>query len=164
MKPKISIVVAIGKNREIGNKNMIPWDLPEDRKRFKKITIGHPVIMGRKTFESILSYIKKPLPNRTNIVVTRDQQYRVDGALTAHSLEEALEIAKKYDQKEKIIGGGADLYRQALLFVDRLYLTVIDKEFEADSFFPDYSDFKNKVHEEDGKENGFSYKYIILEK
>ncbi len=164
MQPKISIVVAIGKNREIGKDNKIPWSIPEDRKRFKDITMGHPVIMGRKTFESILSYIKKPLPGRTNIVVTRDLNYHVEGAIIVHSLAEALAEAKKHDQKEIIIGGGGQLFQEALPMVDRLYLTIVDGEFAADSFFPDYSDFKKIIHEEKGEASGYIYTYTVLER
>jgi dihydrofolate reductase len=164
MNPTISIVVAIDNNLGIGKDNRIPWDMPNDRKRFKDITMGHPVIMGRKTFESILSYIKKPFPGRTNIVVTRDTNYHVEGAITAHSLDEALQIAKDHDQEEIIIGGGSDLFKQALPVVNRLYLTIVDGTFSADTFFPDYSDFTKTVHEETGEANGFKYKYVILEK
>lgn len=164
MKPIISIVVAIDNNLGIGKDNKIPWNMPDDRKRFRDITMGHPVIMGRKTFESILSYIRKPLPGRTNIVVTRDTNYYVEGAITAHSLDEALQIAKEHDKKEIIIGGGSELFKQAMPVVDRLYLTVVDGTFEADTFFPDYSNFTKKAHEEMGEANGFKYKYLILEK
>ncbi len=164
MKPRISIVVAVGENREIGKDNKLPWNIPEDRKRFQDITMGHPVIMGRKTFESILGYIKKPLPGRTNIVVTRDLHYQVEGVITVHSLEEAIEAAKKYDKNEIFIGGGGELYKQALPIVDRLYLTIVRGTFEADAFFPDYSDFKKNIHEELGMTENYIYTYKILEK
>jgi len=164
-KPHISIVVAIDKNRAIGHGNELLWHIPDDLKRFKALTLGHPIIMGRKTFESIIAYLKKPLPGRTNIVVTRDPNYAYEGVLVCHSLEEALAKAKELDQEEVHIGGGAQMYEQALPYVDRLYLTIIDAEKPADTFFPPYEkEFTKKTFEEDREHEGIKYKWVNLER
>jgi len=164
-KPHISIVVAVGKNRELGLGGKLLWYIPEDLKRFKTFTLGHPVIMGRKTFESIIAILGKPLPGRTNIVVTRDQNWSYEGALVSHSLDEALAKARELDQEEIHIGGGAELYTQALPFVDRLYLTLIDDEKEADTFFPEYEkEFTKKIAEESHEHEGLKYTWVTLER
>jgi len=165
-KPKICIVVAIGKNRELGKEEKLLWHIPDDLKRFKALTLGHPIIFGRKTFESVLGYNKgKPLPERTNIVVTRDQDYRYEGAVVAHSLEEAIEIAAKIDPDEVHIGGGAQLYEQVLPQVDKLFLTLIDDDKDADTFFPSYeNEFTQKTFEEEHEWNGLKYKWVDLER
>src|SRR3989344_3312270 len=121
-KPIVAAVVAIGRNRELGKNDKLLWHIPDDLKRFKALTLGHPVIMGRKTFESIVEYVGGPLPERTNIVVTRDSAWSYEGVIVARSLEEALEKAKKLDSEEVHIGGGAQIYEQALPYIDRLYL------------------------------------------
>lgn len=167
--PRVSIAVALGRdgknNHVIGHGNGLLWRIPDDLKRFKQLTMGHPVIMGRKTFESILASLGKPLPGRTNIVITHDQDYASEGAVVAHSLEEALEKARAMDQEEIHIGGGAQLYEQALPFVDKLYLTLIDDEKEGDTFFPPYEHiFTKKTFEEDREYNGLKYKWVDLER
>ncbi len=164
-KPHISITVAIGKNRELGMAGKLLWHIPEDLKRFKALTLGHPVVMGRKTFESIIAILGKPLPGRTNIVVTRDQNWQYEGVIVCHSLEDAIVKARELDQEEIHIGGGADLYAQALPFVDRLYLTLIDDEKEADTFFPEYEkEFTNKISEESHEHEGLKYTWVTLER
>lgn len=165
-KPRICIVVAIGKNKELGNGDKLLWHIPEDLKRFKALTKGHPLIFGRKTFESVLSYNKgKPLPERTNIVVTRDPNYSYEGALVANSLEAAIDIASKIDAEEIHIGGGSQLYAQALPLVDKLFLTRIDDAKEADTFFPPYEDqFTKETFEEEHEWNGLRYKWVNLER
>ncbi len=164
-KPRVSIVAAIGRNRELGRGNELLWHIPEDLKRFKRLTLGHPVIMGRKTFDSIVAMLKKPLPGRTNIVVTRDTDWSFDGTMAAHSLEEALQKAGEIDQEEIFIGGGANLWEQALPYVDRLYLTLIDDTKEADAFFPAYeSAFTKMIAEESHDHNGLRYRWVDLEK
>lgn len=141
------------------------WPIPEDLKRFKRLTMGHPVVMGRKTFESILSSLGKPLPGRTNIVVTRDVGYAPEGAVVTHSLEEALEKARAVDQEEIFIGGGAQIYEQALPSADRLYLTLIDDEKPGDAFFPAYEHlFTKKIAEESGEHNGLHYTWADFER
>ena len=163
--PHISIVAAIGRNREIGHGNELLWHIPEDLKRFKQLTLGHPIILGRKTFESIVTILKKPLPGRTNIVVTRDPVWNFEGVVVTHSLEEALEKARKIDQKEIFIGGGAQVWAEALPQVDRLYVTLIDDTKEGDTYFPPYEHlFTKKVFEEVHNHNGLKYSWVNLEK
>ncbi len=165
MSARISIVVAVGQNREVGNTGGLLWRIPEDLKRFKALTLGHPVIMGRKTFESIIASLGKPLPGRTNIVVTRNPTWHHAEVLTAYSLEEALTKARELDKEEIHIGGGAQLYEQALPFVDRLYLTLVDDEKPADTYFPPYEHlFTKKLSEEPRTEGGLSYTWITLER
>lgn len=163
----IAAVVAIGRNRELGKENKLIWHIPDDLKRFKKLTLGHPIIMGRKTFESIIEILGKPLPERTNIVVTRDKGWNYDGVLTASSIEEAKELAKNQVGADEIhIGGGAQIYEQALPHIDKLYLTLIDAEApDADTFFPPYERlFTNKTFEEEHEWNGLKYRWVDLER
>ncbi|MGB5260434.1 MAG: type 3 dihydrofolate reductase [Gammaproteobacteria bacterium] len=127
---KISIIVAMADNRVIGNDNRLPWHLPADLKHFKATTLGKPIIMGRKTWESI----GRPLPGRTNIVVTRDIHYPADGCVVVHSLDAALAAAAGHD--EVMVIGGAEFYRQVLPQASTLYLTLVHDEFEGDVFFP----------------------------
>lgn len=138
----ISIIVAISQNRVIGNKNQLPWHLPEDLKRFKTITMGHAIVMGRKTFESI----GRPLPGRKSIVVSRNPDYAAEGITVIHSLKEIIEQkedggrrkeASKETNDEVFIIGGAEIFKCALPQVDKIYLTMIHKEFEGDTFFPE---------------------------
>ena len=163
-KPRISVVVAIGRNRAIGKNNQLLWHISYDLKRFKELTLGHPVVMGRKTFESIVAILGKPLPGRTNIVVTRDQAWNYPGAEVRHTVEEALEFARTLDDEEVHIGGGTELYKQALPYVDRLYLTLIDDEKEGDTFFPDYSEFTKELSREEREWNGLRYTWLTLER
>ncbi|MDO8514351.1 MAG: dihydrofolate reductase [bacterium] len=164
-KSVVAAVVAIGKNRELGLGGKLLWHIPDDLKRFKRLTLGHPVIMGRKTFESIVGYIGGPLPERTNIVVTHDPTWKYEGVITAPSLEEAIAKAKELDTEEIHIGGGAEIYKQALPYIDKLYLTLIDAEGEADTFFPPYEkEFTKKVFEEAREWNGLKYSWVDLER
>jgi len=160
-KPKISIIVAVaGKKRVIGKKGGLPWHIPAELKRFKNITMGHPIIMGRKTFQSI----GKALAGRTNIVITRDRSYAQAGIIVVHSLDEALKSAQGQQGDEEIfVIGGGEIYQQALPLAEKLYLTVIDKEIDGDVFFPDYSEFKKVVFESDWqKYENFRYKFLEL--
>lgn len=173
----ISIIAAIGKNRELGKDNKLLWHIPEDFKRFKDLTSGHVVIMGRKTYESLPEKFR-PLPNRANIVVTRDMNFNAKGITVCHSIEEALQFAKQEktsavfplpsptaEVKEIFIIGGASIYEQGIKYADKLYLTLVDKEYpDADAFFPEYSEFKKKVFEEDHKKGNIQFKFITLEK
>ena len=140
------MIVIVGKNREIGYKNKLLWNIPEDMARFKKLTTEHVVIVGDKTFESI----GKPLPNRTNIIITKDKNYKIpDGCFVTHSIEETKTKAKELDAKGEIfIIGGGTIYKLFLPLIDKLYITEVDDAPEADTFFPDYSDFKNIIFEE----------------
>lgn len=165
MKPRIIMVAAIGKHRELGKDNKLLWHIPDDLKRFRELTSGHPVIMGRKTFESILGYTGKPLPNRTNIVVTRDPSWNHEGVVVAVSVEEAITKAKALDSERISIIGGASIYEQALQYADMLALTIIDAEAEGDVFFPPYeNDFTRKIFEEEGEYKGTRYRWVDLER
>lgn len=127
--------------------------------------MGHPVIMGRKTFESIVAMLKKPLPGRTNIVVTRDENYSHKGVRVAHSLEEAFEIASKENPKEIHIGGGALMYEESLPYVDKLYLTLFDDDREGDSYFPEYkNDFVEVARHGLRDDNGLKYEWVDFER
>lgn len=158
MTPKISIIAAIGENRELGRNNKLLWHIPEDLKRFKKITQDHPVIMGRKTFESI----GKALPKRLNIIITRDSSYSVKNAIVCDSLEEGIKAAKAKETSEIFIIGGGSIYKQAISHADKLYLTIIEGKYKADTYFPDYSDFKTVVFEKSGESGGYKYKFLEL--
>jgi dihydrofolate reductase len=160
MNKQINIIVAIGKNLVIGRENKLIWRISDDLKRFKNLTTGHPIIMGRKTFESI----GKPLPNRTNIIVTRNKDFIIEGCLSCNSLEEAIQKAYEFNSQIFIIGG-QEIYKQALEVADRLYITLIDAEEKGDAFFPSYTDFKKVIStEEHQTPEGLKYKYIVLEK
>lgn len=148
-------------DRAIGNNNELLWHVPADMKRFKALTLGHPIIMGRKTFESILVILGKPLPNRTNIVVTRDKTAVYEGAKVAHSLEEAIAIAESENPNEIHIGGGAELYKQALPLVERLHITWFFDAKPADTFFPAFeNDFEVSVEHEAQEHNDLTYQWV----
>ena len=145
-KESISIIAALGAStRAIGRKNGLIWGIEGDLPRFKGLTMGHPIIMGRKTFESI----GKALPGRTNIMVTRGESgVWASGCLLAYSLEQALNQARGLDNNEIFIIGGGQIYAQAILLADRLYLTVVDDKVLGDTFFPDYSAFTRVISQE----------------
>ncbi|MDP3953605.1 MAG: dihydrofolate reductase [bacterium] len=159
---KISAIAAIGKyDNSLGKDKELIWRLSADLKRFKSLTMGHPIIMGRKTYESI----GQTLPGRTNIVITRNPDYRAEGAVVVSSLEEALTKAKEADKEEIFVIGGGEIFKQALPITDKLYLTLIDDQAQGpDIFFPDYSDFTKKTFEQDGEENGVKYVWVNLER
>jgi dihydrofolate reductase len=130
-KAPISIIAVLSeKDRAIGENDKLLWSIPEDLKRFKLLTSGNPVIMGRKTFESIIRYLKKPLPDRINIIVTRNLHFNYDhdDVIIANSLEQALERARALSPKEIFIIGGGEIYKQAISFTDQLYLTLVDEQ------------------------------------
>ncbi|MEA1926501.1 MAG: dihydrofolate reductase [Patescibacteria group bacterium] len=155
----VSIIVVIGKNREIGCNNKLLWDIPEDMERFKRITTGHTVIMGDKTYESI-GY---PLPGRKNVVVTLDKNYKAEGCEVKYSLENVLNDAKEGSEEVFVIGGG-QIYKQSLPYTDKLYLTIVDDAPQADTYFPDYSEFKKVLSEEKKEHNGIKYRFLELVK
>ncbi len=160
---KISIIVAVaGEKRVIGKKGGMPWYIPAELKRFKEITMGHPIIMGRKTHESI----GKALPGRTNIVITHDLSYEASGTIVVHSLDEAIRFAQgKLGDEEVFIIGGGQIYQEAINLADKLYLTYVDREIEGDVTFPDYSEFKKVVSESDWQEHeGIRYKFLEFER
>ena len=164
MEHTIAMIAAIGKNRELGKGNELLWHIPEDLKRFRSLTNGHPCIMGRKTFESIVAIIGKPLPNRTNIVITRDKGWSHEGVLSLDSLEEAIQLGKRKPGGDEVfIIGGGQIYDLGLSYSDKLYLTLIEDSKDADSFFPEYEGiFKKKVYEEAGEWNGLKYTWVDL--
>lgn len=131
LRARVSIVAALARNRAIGRDNTMPWRLPEDLKRFKRLTMGHTVIMGRKTFESIGS----PLPGRSNIVITRSRDWSPSGCVVVHSLEAALTASA--ESREAFVIGGAQIYALAMPYTQHLYMTEIERDFEGDTFFPE---------------------------
>jgi dihydrofolate reductase len=160
----ITIIAAIAKNNALGKNNDLIWHLPADLKRFKRITTGHHIIMGRKTFESI----GKPLPNRTTIIITRNKDYYKDGCLIAHSLEEALEMTE--DDDKIFVIGGEQIYSYAIKnnLVDYLDITHVHHEFEADAFFPEidatiWESIEREDFEADEK-NKFNYSFVRYKK
>ncbi len=156
----ISIIAGMDKNCLIGQGNRLPWRLPADMKHFRRHTLGKPVLMGRKTFESI----GKPLPKRTNIILTRDLDYRADGCVVTHSIKEALDKANGCE--EIMIIGGASIYELLLPQSDRLYLTYIHDCFEGDVYFPafDMADWQEvkRVDYQPDKKNPHPYSFIFL--
>lgn len=165
-KAPIVIVAGIGRNtRAIGKNNELLWHVPADLKRFKELTLGHPIIMGRKTFESILTILGKPLPGRTNIVITRDHTYTHEGVTVAHSLAEALSKAEEENPKEIHIGGGAELYKQVLPQTDRLHLTFYDDDQAGDTYFPDFTEDFVAIQEYPLEEHkGITYQWVDYER
>ncbi|HEX2926630.1 MAG TPA: dihydrofolate reductase [Ruminiclostridium sp.] len=157
----ISMIWAMGRNNALGCKNRMPWHIPADFAYFKRITMGKPVIMGRKTFESL----GKPLPGRINIVISRDTGYKPEGCIAVNSIDEAIGYI---GQEEAFIIGGAEIYRAFLPIADKLYVTEIYEEFEADAFFPpvDYSQWKLLSCESGTKDekNPYEYKWMVYER
>jgi len=159
---KISIVVAMAANGVIGQDNELPWHLPADLKHFKQTTMGKPILMGRKTWESI----GRPLPGRTNIVITRDSTYSAAGCVVVNSIEAALTAAGEQD--EVMVIGGAELYRQVLPSADTIYLTRIHEHFEGDTRFPEIRDTEwhqlERIDHEADEKNPHDYSFIRLER
>lgn len=159
----ISMIAAMGANRVIGRDNKMPWHLPADLRHFKQVTLGKPVIMGRKTFESI----GRPLPGRRNIVISRTAPADCKGAEWVSSVEQALTMLA--DQSEVMVIGGGEIYRQCLPLAQRLYLTEIDMTTEGDAFFPDYQQHGQWQLTEDvlysaDEHNAYNCRFIILER
>ena len=179
---RISAIAALQKkDRGIGNNGGLLFHIPEDMKRFKAITMGHPVIMGRKTWESIPEKFR-PLPGRTNIVITRNTAYDAPGAHIAHSLKEALSLGKKIEEakpsssssvarsdkvgcREIFVIGGGSIYAEALPHTRRLYLTLVDTQEKADAFFPEYThDFTHVIEEKEHNTQDHLLTFCILER
>lgn len=161
---RVSIIAALGTGRVIGKDNDLLWRFPGDLKHFKKLTDGHPVIMGRKTWESLPQKFR-PLPNRANIVVTRDTSYAAAGAAVAHSLEEALKIAEASEGNDEVfVIGGGQLYAAALPSAARLYLTLVDDATPGTVYFPEYTDFSKEIESEEHEEHGIRYRWVTLER
>lgn len=160
-KPRLSLIAAVASNGVIGSDNTLPWRLPEDLKRFKALTLGHPVVMGRKTYESI----GRPLPGRRNIVITRDATYAADGCETANSLETAL-AACNATTDEVFVIGGAQIYAEALPLAQRLYLTEIRREFPGDARFPvfDRIGWQEKTRERLSTPEGLEFDFVVYDR
>lgn len=158
----ISIVAAMAQNRVIGRNNALPWNLPADLEHFKQLTLGKPIIMGRRTFESL----KSVLPGRKNIIMALEKDYDVPGAVVVHSIKEALETAS--GAKEVMICGGASIYGQFLPLAQRIYLTLIKQDFDGDTYFPefDWSDWKEieRIKNKPGEKNPYEYDFLVLER
>ncbi len=155
---KIILVAAVSQNNVIGKKNGLPWYLPEDLKHFKEITTGHTVLMGRKTFESILDRIKHPLLNRKNIVVTKRMDYKVpEGVKLYHSIDKALEELTEYTDENTYVIGGATIYAQIIDRAHKLYITEVHKKYAGDVFFPNID--MTKWHESE-REDHKNYSFV----
>jgi len=159
---KVSLIVAMATNRAIGLNNQMPWHLSADLKKFKAITMGSPILMGRKTFESI----GKPLPGRTNIIISRNADYKQDGCLVFNTIEDAMVACHKYE--EVFVIGGATFYKVMIDKADALYLTQINQSFEADTFFPEIQaqEWKEITREDIDHDSSvdFSYSFLKLER
>lgn len=165
---KLSLICAMDENMVIGKNNSLPWHLPEDLKYFKRTTMGKCIIMGRKTYESI----GRPLPGRTNIIVTRSRDYEVENARVVDCLTDAIELAETVSYidgaEEAFIIGGAELYRHALPFVDRMHLTMVHAEVEGDTYFPDFDVAEwqevSKEHFDPDEANPYAYSICVFER
>jgi dihydrofolate reductase len=155
MPPRLSLIVAMARNRVIGANNRIPWHLPDDLKMFKRLTMGHHIVMGRKTYESI----GRLLPGRTTVIVTRQRGYAVTGAIIAHSLHDAINAAARDD--EIFVIGGAELFREALPIADRIHLSLVDAEPDGDTWMPE---FDRAQWAEVSSEEKAGYRYLLLER
>lgn len=160
----ISAIVALGENRVIGVDNRLPWHLPADLKRFKTITTGHPILMGRKTFQSI----GRALPHRTNIVITHDKNFFEKDVIVVNSIEEGLYQAKQLETKEIFVIGGAQIYQQALPYLERIYLTVVHCQPAGNAFFPElieseWREIESITYPADDK-NNYAYSFLTLER
>ena len=157
---RVSIIVAMARNRVIGIDNTLPWHLPEDLKHFKNLTMGHHIIMGRKTYESI----GRPLPGRTTVIVSRDPAFRVEGCVTVDSIPSAIRVCGTDD--EIFFVGGANIYGQALAYADRLYITEIQAEYPGDAHFPAFelSQWRQAARVCQRKPDGLEYCFVTYER
>jgi dihydrofolate reductase len=155
----ISAIVAMASNRVIGNRGDIPWKIPGEQKMFKEITLGHTVIMGRKTYESI----GRPLPGRTNVVITRQSGYQADGCIVVHDLNSAIQSCPA-EENEAFICGGGQLYQEAMSATDRIYLTVLSREVEGDTYFPEISETEFKLSRSDHIDGVEPYEFVVYDR
>jgi len=153
----VSLIAAIDKNNGIGRGNQLLIKIPDDLKRFKKLTTGHTVIMGHKTYESI----GHALPDRTNIVLSR-KVIELPGCIVMHSINQALDYAREQGETEAFVIGGGEIFKLSLPMADKLYLTIVDAVYNADTFFPPYGEFDKIESEEEYEYNGLKYKFINL--
>jgi dihydrofolate reductase len=163
----ISLIAALTENRVIGKSNDLPWHLPDDMKYFMQTTSGHHVVMGRKNYESIPAKFR-PLPNRANIVVTRQEDYNAPGCMVVNSIPDAIDIAIDNHEAEVFIIGGAEIYTQSLALANRLYLTEIQTSLEGDAFFPifdkpEWNELSRRHHPKDEKHT-FAFDFVVYEK
>ena len=158
--PRLTLIAAVARNGVIGKDNALPWRLSDDLKRFKALTMGHPIVMGRKTWESL----GRPLPGRNNIVITRDKNYRAEGATVVHALDEAL--ATVQDAAEVFVIGGAEIYSMTLPHANCLQLTELDADFEGDVRFPafDRSQWRTTLRETHTGADGLAYAFVTYER
>lgn len=157
----ITAIAAIGRDRALGKGNELLWRIPDDLKRFRQLTLGHPLILGRKTYDSIAAAVGGPLPGRQSIVVTRDREWSQAGVIVSHSVEEAIESAKHIGSDRICIGGGAQIYEAALPYTDLLQLTIVDDHKDADVYFPPYeTEFTKIVHDEEREWEGLRYRWV----
>jgi dihydrofolate reductase len=157
---RLSLVLARADNGVIGANNAIPWRIADDMKRFKAITMGKPIVMGRKTWDS---FPKKPLPGRSNIVITRDTKWRADGAVTAHTFQEALARARSEQPDEIAVIGGAEIYRLALPHADTVHLTQVHGDFDGDVTMPPFGpEWRETAREDHTTPDGLRYSYVTL--
>jgi dihydrofolate reductase len=160
----ISLIVAMDEQRGIGKAGKLPWRLSSDLKRFRELTMGHHLIVGRKTFESI----GKPLEGRQMIVVTRDENFRPAGCIVSHSIEAAFAVARERRENEVFVIGGAEIYTQTLGFADRIYLTEVHAKVSADTFFPEFSKDswieKQSIHQDADEKNQYEFTFKLLER
>jgi dihydrofolate reductase len=163
VKPPITLIVAVAENGVIGAKGALPWHIPEDLKRFKALTLGKPTIMGRKTWDSLP---KKPLPGRTNIVVTRDPAFKAEGAVVAHSIDGALTAAEREHAAEIMVIGGAAIFAAALPLAHRIHLTEVAASPEGDAFMPalDPQLWQETAREGPFESGGLRYAFVVLER
>lgn len=159
----VSLILALSENRVIGKDNKLPWHLPDDFAYFKRTTLGHPIIMGRKSFESL----GKPLPKRTNILVTRQNDYCPEGCVVAHSVEEAIKVAKAEDEEIYVIGG-AEIVKKAFPVVEVLLLTEVHAEVEGDTYFPEYDksewEEKSREYHPADERHEFAFSFVRYER
>lgn len=163
-RPKISAIAAMSLNRVIGDDNQLPWHLPADLKHFKTLTSGHPILMGRKTYESI----GRPLPNRTNIIITRNSDYNAPGCTVVQSIQQAMELAATLNSNEIFIIGGAEVYKQLLPHIERIYLTIVQETFGGDAFFPELNETEwkesNREDHNADENNEYAYTFVVMDK
>lgn len=163
----ISAIAALTQNKVIGKNNDLPWKLPDDMKFFMQTTKGHHVIMGRKNYDSLKGKFK-PLPDRTNIVITRQQNYSAPGCVVLNAVEPGLKLAKKNGEQECFIIGGAEIYKLAMPYTNRLYLTEIQANINGDTFFPDFnkSDWKEsfRKHHPADERHAYAFDFVVYDK
>lgn len=162
---RLSMIAALSSNNVIGRDNQLPWHLSTDLKRFKALTMGHHLIMGRKTFASV----GKPLPGRITIVVTHDPDFRAEGVRVVHSIEDGIRIAEEAGDQEPFIAGGAQIFEQAMHRADRMYLTRVHAEIEGDTFFPDFDDVSewhltDSEHFDADEKNDYPFSFLTYDR